>query len=484
MLGNIKLIPLILAGGSGSRLWPLSRKWHPKPLQKLMGEKTLLQNTMLRIQIEDILPPIVVCNREHQFLVAEQLRDIAIKAQIILESSARNTAPSIALGALQCLSEHSDALLLVMPADHTISDVHKFNQAIEAAIPSALRGNLVTFGVTPNYPETGYGYIQKGEILPQEAPQKKSAVFKVDRFLEKPSYESAKNYIATGNYLWNAGIFLFRASRYLDELALHAADILDNCRRALKQKQIAQENAIFIDTDPVIFNHCRSESIDYAVMEKTEHAAVVPLDAGWNDIGSWSSLMQLNEKDEAGNVVFGDVVKQQTENCYLHSSHRLVTTIGLKDHIVVETPDAVLVAHQDFSQEVKTLVNQLEKAGRAETNTHVKVHRPWGTYEVLVNAPGFKVKHICIKPHASLSLQMHQHRSEHWVVVVGTATVVNDEKTFLLQANESTFIPAGTKHRLANFTEQPLEIIEVQAGAYLGEDDIVRFEDHYGRLIG
>jgi mannose-1-phosphate guanylyltransferase / mannose-6-phosphate isomerase len=462
------LTPVILSGGSGTRLWPLSRELYPKQLLPLVGERTMLQETAQRLAGLGAAAPIVVCNESHRFLVAEQLRQLGEKPQaIILEPIGRNTAPAIALAALQAKPE---ALLLVLPADHVIRNVPAFQAAVQAAIPAASAGKLVTFGIVPTGPETGYGYIKKAAGNALASP--------IERFIEKPDRARAEAFLQEGGYFWNSGMFLFRADRYLAELTQHAADIATAARAALAS---AQPDLDFVRVDKAAFEACRSDSIDYAVMEKTSDAVVVALDAGWSDVGSWSALHEALTADAQGNVARGDVIAEDSSGCYFYSESRLVSAIGLKDHVVVETKDAVLVAPKDRVQDVKKLVTRLKEAGRYEHTLHREVYRPWGSYDSIDNGQRFQVKRLTIKPGAQLSLQLHHHRAEHWIVVSGTARITLGEKTFLLQENESTYIPIGEKHRIENPGAIPLHIIEVQSGSYLGEDDIVRFEDRYGR---
>jgi mannose-1-phosphate guanylyltransferase / mannose-6-phosphate isomerase len=463
------LTPVVLSGGAGTRLWPLSRELYPKQLLPLVGERTMLQDTVHRLQGLDTAPPIVVCNEAHRFLVAEQLRTLGSKARaIVLEPIGRNTAPAIAMAALQA---PPDALLLVLPADHVIRDVLAFQAAIRVALPVAEAGKLVTFGIVPNAPETGYGYIQRGKSFD-------SGAFAIERFVEKPDLARAEGFLKDGGFYWNSGMFLFRACRYQEELERYAPDIIASCREALAG---AKPDLDFVRVDPAAFEACRSDSIDYAVMEKTQDAVVVPLDAGWSDVGSWSSLQQALPADASGNVMRGDVLAEDSSGCYLYSESRLVSTVGLRNHVVIETKDAVLVAPKDRVQDVKKLVARLKSDGRYEHSVHREVYRPWGSYDSVDNGHRYQVKRLTIKPGAQLSLQLHHHRAEHWIVVSGTARVTCGEKTFLLEENQSTYIPIGEKHRIENPGKIPLHIIEVQSGSYLGEDDIVRFEDRYGR---
>lgn len=464
------LTPVILSGGSGTRLWPLSRELYPKQLLPLVGERTMLQDTVLRVSGLDTAAPIVVCNEAHRFLVAEQLRQLAISPQsIVLEPVGRNTAPAIALAALRAKSE---AVLLVLPADHVIRDTPAFHASVRAATSAAQNGKLVTFGIVPTAPETGYGYIR------QSGDAGGAGVRPIERFVEKPDAARAAAFIAEGGYFWNSGMFLFRADRYLSELQQHAPAILAAARAAL---EAATPDLDFVRVDKEAFEGCPSDSIDYAVMEKTRDAVVVPLDAGWSDVGSWAALHGALPCDADGNVAKGDVVVEDSSGCYFYAESRLISAVGLKDHVVVETKDAVLVAPRDRVQDVKRLVARLKAAGRSEHSLHREVYRPWGSYDSIDNGQRFQVKRLSIKPGAQLSLQLHHHRAEHWIVVSGTARITCGEKTFLLEENQSTYIPLGVKHRIENPGKVPLHIIEVQSGSYLGEDDIVRFEDRYGR---
>ncbi len=469
------IIPVVLAGGSGSRLWPLSRQLHPKQFISFNSadsadQQTLFQQSLSRLQgIEGLGAPIVVCNEEHRFLVAEQLRQLdIIGATILLEPFGRNTAPAVAMAALLAAP---DDCLLVLPADHVIRDVQELQRVISLGAQLAEAGHLVTFGIVANSPETGYGYIQCGEALDNQG-------FQVKRFVEKPALEIAKAYLASGDYYWNSGMFMFKAAGFLNELSKHAAHMLQVCRISSAGLQTDND---FTRIPADIFSTCPSDSIDYAVMEKTSQAAVIPLDANWNDLGAWNSLWEVAEKDADNNVLLGDVSCIDVHNSYIRSGSRLIAAIGLQDMIVVDTADAVLIASKDQVQSVKQIVQKLEMTNRAESLGHTLVYRPWGSYESLVLGDGFQVKHIRVKPGASLSLQMHHHRAEHWVVIQGTATVTCDDNVFDLQANESTFIPLGSKHRLQNRCADWVDLIEVQTGGYLGEDDIVRFDDVYGR---
>jgi mannose-1-phosphate guanylyltransferase/mannose-6-phosphate isomerase len=469
-------IPVILSGGSGSRLWPLSREMYPKQLLALTGPKTMLQDTLARVAgIHGAGAPIVICNEAHRFMVAEQMRALPISpAAIILEPVGRNTAPAVALAALQALKIDPLALLIVAPADHVIRDVKAFHRAAEVALAQAAAGKLVTFGIVAYAPETGYGYIRR-RTLPGEGARQ---AYPVAEFVEKPPLEVARRFVESGSYYWNSGIFVFQAARYIEELRHFAPDILTVATAALAA---ATTDLDFVRIDKAIFETSRSDSIDYAVMEKTRDAMVVPLDAGWSDVGSWSSLCDALPSDEQGNVLQGDVLVHDVQDCYVHSTSRLVAAVGMEDHVIVETKDAVLVAPKARVQEVRELVNLLKKAARTEFSLHREVFRPWGSYDSIDHGERFQVKHLSVKPGGVLSLQMHHHRAEHWVVVSGTARITCDDRVFTLSENESTYIPLGAKHRIENPGDQPLHIIEVQSGSYLGEDDIVRFEDSYGR---
>jgi len=468
------LIPLILSGGSGTRLWPVSRKNLPKQFLALAGKGTLFQQTIARTrQLPDLAAPIVVASEDHRFLAADQLLEAGIDdATIVLEPLARNTAPAIALGALQALERDANAVLLVLPADHLIGDTNAFVEAVKQALPLAAQGWLVTFGIRPDRPETGFGYIRRAEAIGSDG-------YRVEQFVEKPDLSTAEAYLADGSYDWNSGMFLFKASRYLEELAAHAPVMLAAVREA-HAKASADLDFVRIDRDA--FALVPDDSIDYAVMEKTQRATVIPVSCAWSDIGSWSALWLTGDKDAQGNLCEGDTMTVDTHNSLLRSHDRhLIATVGVDNLIVVTTPDATLVAHRDAAQDVKKIVEQLKAANRSEHSLHRVVHRPWGSYDSLEAGERFQVKRIVVKPSASLSLQKHHHRAEHWIVVSGTAEVTCDDKVFLLSENQSTYIPLGSKHRLRNPGKTPLELIEVQSGSYLGEDDIVRFDDVYGR---
>jgi len=474
--------PVIMAGGVGSRLWPVSRKLYPKQFVSFQpGSPSLFQQSLMRLQgLANIGPAIVVCNHEHRFLVAEQLRAIDLDydpadVTIILEPEGKNTAPAVALAALAAASEKhdqlDDATLLVLAADHVIGNIPAFHQAITQGALQADTGALVTFGIVPEKPETGYGYIRRGAIAGDG--------FRIDRFVEKPDLETAKDYLESGEYYWNSGMFMFTAPTYLTALKNHAGEILQVCEEAWQQcmddldfKRIAKE----------VFQRCPADSIDYAVMEHTRDGVMIPLDALWNDLGAWSALWEHGEGDAQGNVSQGDVILKDVSGSYIHAESRLVSVIGMEDAVVIETPDVVLVSAKDRVQEVKDIVDIIKQAGRPETDSHVRVYRPWGSYESLAYGNCFQVKRLRVNPGAALSLQLHHKRAEHWIVVEGTALVTVGEKEFVLLQNQSTYIPIGTKHRLENRETYELVLIEVQCGEYLGEDDIVRFDDVYGRL--
>lgn len=473
----MKLVPIVMAGGTGSRLWPLSRELFPKQFLKLDGSLTMLQATVQRLSGLACSNPMVICNEDHRFLVAEQLRELGKLTQnIILEPAGRNTAPAIALAAmtaLQTASEEEDPLLLVLAADHVIRDVTAFTAAVQQAISHADAGKLVTFGIVPSHPETGYGYIHRGEAL--------GAAYTVAQFVEKPDVATAEAYLQSGEYYWNSGMFLFRASRFLAELKQFRPDIYAACESAVGT---INPDLDFVRVDKEAFLACPSDSIDYAVMEKTRDGVVVPMAAGWSDVGSWSSLWDISEKDPNGNVVHGDVLQHNSQNNYVFAETSLVTTVGVQDLVIVQTKDAVLVADKAQVQDVKKIVESLKAAGRTEHHIHREVYRPWGKYDSIDKGERYQVKRITVKPGEKLSIQMHHHRAEHWIVVSGTAQVTNGDKTFLVTENESTYIPVGVIHALENPGKVSLEMIEVQSGSYLGEDDIVRFEDRYGRLEG
>jgi len=469
------LYPVILSGGSGSRLWPLSREHYPKPLLPLVSSRTLLQETACRLDpITDLGDAVYVCNEEHRFLVAEQVAQLGRSpSTIILEPQGRNTAPALTLAALYLVQQDPDAAMVVMPADHAMQQPSEFVEAAERGAVLAQEGALVTFGVVPDTAETGYGYIKRGAVMDS------GAAYEVASFVEKPDQQTAEQYLAEGGYYWNSGIFLMRADRWLDEIKQYRPDILAACRKALAQ---GSQDRDFFRVNQAAFLSCPAESIDYAVMEKTDRAVVVPIDAGWSDVGAWSSLWNVCPHDSDGNVIQGDVIAEDTHDALLLAQHRCLATVGMDNVIVVETADAVLVANKDKAQNVKEIVARLKAQSRAECKTHRQVYRPWGSYEGIDAGSRFQVKRLSVKPGAQLSLQMHHHRAEHWVVVKGTARVTCGDQVFNLHENESTYIPMGERHRLENPGNIPLEVIEIQSGSYLGEDDIVRFEDVYDRV--
>lgn len=477
----MNLQAVILCGGSGTRLWPLSREQHPKQLLALTGNESLLQATARRVDVKadtpsrKILAPIIVSNEAYRFITAEQLRQAGIPpSALILEPTGRNTAPALTLAALTAL-ESDDPVLLVMPADHVIDDLDAFRAAVSRGAAHAEAGKLVTFGIHPSHPETGFGYIRAGDSAAKDDGSRN-----ISAFVEKPDAATAKQYLASGDYLWNSGIFMIRASVWIAQLSITRMDIVDACRKAYSGRSRDHD---FLRVDADAFAACPADSIDYAVMEKLPAGLgiVIPLDAGWSDVGAWDALWQISEKDGNRNVLQGDVMAFSTCNTLAISQSRLVALVGISDTVVVETPDAVLVAHKNNMQQVKEVVTQLKRDKRSEADAHRKIHRPWGYYDSIDAGSRFQVKRIVVNPGASLSMQMHHHRAEHWIVVRGTARVTRGEEAFLLSENESTYIPLGTRHRLENPGKVPLEMIEVQSGAYLGEDDIVRFEDTYGR---
>jgi len=468
------IIPVILAGGSGTRLWPLSRECHPKQLLPLVNDKTMLQNTLLRVQsLKGISAPIVVCTEEHRFLVAEQVRAIGAAATIIIEPVGRDTAPAVAVAALEASRQEKDAILLVLPADHVIGKEGNFAEAVARGELCAADGHPVTFGIVPRSPHTGYGYIKKGEALGGED----SPVFAVDGFVEKPSLEKARQYLEEG-YLWNSGMFLFQATGFLATLKEFEPVMADCATRAYAART---HDLDFTRLDVAAFSASPANSVDYAVMERVRDSVVVPLDCAWSDVGSWEALWEIGEQDEKGNIFIGNVMAEDVSDSYIHAGDRLVAVIGLSNHIIVDTKDALLVAAKDRSQEVKAIVKRLKLEKREEVRLHKKVFRPWGSYECVDCGERFQVKRIMVNPGATLSLQRHFHRAEHWVVVKGTAQITNGDQAVILTENQSTYIQLGAKHRLQNPGTIPLEIIEIQTGSYLGEDDIERFEDMYGR---
>ncbi|MEB3901396.1 mannose-1-phosphate guanylyltransferase/mannose-6-phosphate isomerase [Pseudomonas putida] len=465
--------PIIMAGGYGSRLWPLSRELHPKQFIPLVSELSMLQETCQRLSGADIASPILICNEEHRFLAAEQLRQIGMEqSKIILEPVGRNTAPAIALAALELVSKYEDPILLVLAADHLITNVTAFHDSLNVALESAINNKLVVFGVTPTKPETGYGYIKQGVTTAEGG-------YVVEKFVEKPCFEKAKEYISDGNYFWNSGMFMFKAKKYLEVLTENRPEIVRSCQVALSN---GQQDLHFTRVEQDAFSRCPEDSIDYAVMENTKDGVMVPLTAGWCDVGSWTALWDIGEKDKGGNVIRGDVVSLGSKDCYINSDHRLITALGVSNLIIVETKDAILVADKSSAQSVKDLIAILKKDERDEHVAHREVYRPWGMYDSIDVGARYQVKRITVNPGAKLSVQMHHHRAEHWIVVSGTAKVTNGEKTYLVTENQSTFIPIGQVHALENPGVIPLELIEVQSGSYLGEDDIVRLEDKYGRI--
>lgn len=463
----MSILPVIMAGGAGTRLWPMSRASHPKQFLRLHGEHTMLQETVKRLSGLDILAPVTICNEEHRFFVAEQLREIDKLGAIILEPVGRNTAPAIALAAL---TAKDDPLLLVLAADHVIQDEAAFRTAVKQAIPLAEAGKLVTFGVTPSEPHTGFGYVKRGKDLGEG--------YEVNQFVEKPSLEMAQDYLSSGEYFWNSGMFLFKASVYLEELKKSRPDIFDKCSASVAE---ITADLDFMRISKKIFESCPAESIDYAVMEKTEQAVVVPMDVGWNDIGSWSSLWDVSEKDEYGNVAKGDVMLHESHNSFIRTDGKLVAAIGIDELVIIATKDVLLVANKNSDQDINIFTESLKSNSRDEWELSREVYRPWGKYDSIDKGARYQAKRITVKPGAKLSVQKHHHRAEHWVVVSGTARVMNGDKTFLLSENESTYIPIGAVHALENPGKVELEVIEVQTGTYLGEDDIVRLDDNYGR---
>ena len=470
----MQIVPVILSGGSGTRLWPLSRKQYPKQYLPLAGDNTMLQETILRLNgLENLTDPIIVCNADHRFLVAEQCQQIDIKnPTILLEPIGRNTAPAIAAAALQSIKDTNDAVLLVLSADHVIQDVEAFHQAINIASNQARSGKLATFGIVPTDANTGYGYIKSSK-------DNADGAYKVEEFVEKPDLQTAQSYLEQGNYLWNSGMFMFKIDTFISELTTHSPDIVKSVNNAINN---AEQDLDFIRLDKQAFESSPSDSIDYALMEKSDNVVVVPLDAQWNDIGDWSALYDIGTKDNNGNVIQGDVFTEETTNTYINANHHMVATIGVQDLVIVDTSNATLISTKDKAQEVKKIVEQLQHQDREERYYHRKVYRPWGWYESIEVDVHFQVKRLHVNPGAKLSLQMHYKRAEHWVVVSGVATAINGEDVLTLTEGESTYIPVGTTHSLENKTNEQLEIIEVQSGTYLGEDDIVRFEDIYGRV--
>ncbi|WAJ69371.1 mannose-1-phosphate guanylyltransferase/mannose-6-phosphate isomerase [Catenovulum adriaticum] len=465
-------LPIVMAGGTGSRLWPLSRSVYPKQFLSLTSDNTMLQDTVLRLAGSEHKAPLVICNEASRFMVAEQLRAInALQSPIILEPVGRNTAPAIALAALQAVADGSDPVLLVLAADHVIAQQAEFLKVITKAETLAEQGAMVTFGIVPSHAETGYGYIKRGN--------EQGDAYQVASFVEKPDLATATEYFNSGEYYWNSGMFMFKASRYLAELEKHQPQILAACKKAIGN---TASDLDFVRVDKAAFEACPDDSIDYAVMEKTGSAVVIPLDAQWSDVGSWSALWDVNNKDQNGNAAKGDTILHDTNNCLVQGGDRLVATVGVEDLVIVDTKDALLVAAKDKVQNVKQIVSKLKNDQRSEHEFHREVYRPWGKYDSIDNGERYQVKRITVKPGAKLSVQMHHHRAEHWIVVSGTAKVTNGDKDILLTENQSTYIPVGVIHALENPGKVDLELIEVQSGSYLGEDDIVRFEDKYGRV--
>ncbi|MGK0703529.1 mannose-1-phosphate guanyltransferase [Yokenella regensburgei] len=478
-MSQAQLYPVVMAGGSGSRLWPLSRVLYPKQFLCLKGDLTMLQATIHRLNGVQCESPVVICNEQHRFIVAEQLRKLnKLTENIILEPAGRNTAPAIALAAMAAVrqSPDTDPLMLVLAADHVIQDEEAFRRAVLDAIPHAESGKLVTFGIVPTLPETGYGYIRRGEAVSTEQD---TQAFQVAQFVEKPNLDTAQAYVASGEYYWNSGMFLFRAGRYLEELNKFRPDIYGACEQAMA---VVDPDLDFIRVDEAAFLACPEESVDYAVMERTADAVVVPMDAGWSDVGSWSSLWEISHHTAEGNVHHGDVISHKTENSYVYAESGLVTTVGVKDLVVVQTKDAVLIADRHAVQDVKKVVERIKADGRHEHHIHREVYRPWGKYDSIDAGDRYQVKRITVKPGEGLSLQMHHHRAEHWIVVAGTAKVTINDDITLLGENESVYIPLGATHCLENPGKIPLDLIEVRSGSYLEEDDVVRFADRYGRV--
>lgn len=472
---SLSLIPIILSGGSGTRLWPMSRKLYPKQFIPLSDNKSLFHSTVERVlglkHVDDLL---VVCNEEHRFMAAEQLRQSgADKSDILLEPTGRNTAPAITVAAFHALNKSINAYILVLPADHIISNLDKFQYSIDTALKIS-DDKLITFGVVPTRAETGFGYIK----FNKDQKIDNLSAYSVDQFIEKPDYRTAEQYLNDGCYMWNSGMFMFRADVFLNEVKSIQPEIYNTCKQAYDK---SEKDLDFIRLNKELFSYVPNASIDYAIMEKTNKAAIVPLESRWSDVGSWHALWESLEKDSNDNATYGDVVLQDCSGSYVHANNRLVAAVGVKDQVIIETSDAVLVAPRERSQEVKDIVELLKKNKRMETNIHPKVYRPWGAYETIDIEERFQVKRITVNPRQVLSLQMHHHRAEHWIVVKGTAKVTRGKDEYLLSENESTYIPIGTKHRLENPGMIPLELIEVQSGTYLGEDDITRFEDLYGR---
>ncbi|MDF7681381.1 mannose-1-phosphate guanylyltransferase/mannose-6-phosphate isomerase [Enterobacteriaceae bacterium ESL0689] len=469
------LLPVIMAGGTGSRLWPMSRELYPKQFLRLYGKQSMLQETVLRLDGINVREPVVICNQDHRFLVAEQLRQInKLSHNIILEPVGRNTAPAIALAALNAIKNGDNPILLVLAADHIINNKPEFQKAVKSALKFAEHGQLVTFGIVPTVAETGYGYIHRG----QQETINNNVAYKVNRFVEKPNKETAQSYVASGEYYWNSGMFMFCAKRYLEELEKFRPDILDACKAAICGYKDGED---FINIDHDIFITCPDESVDYAVMEKTTDAVVVGLNADWSDVGSWSALWEVSVKDKNNNVLTGDTFLYDSSDCYINTDEKLVAAIGINNLVIINTKDAVLVVNKDQVQDVKKVVEYLKTNHRSEYKRHREIYRPWGHCDVIVQAERFNVNRITVKPGAAFSMQMHYHRTEHWIILSGTCEVTIKDQTFLLTENQSTFIPIGAQHRLENPGKIPLELLEIQSGSYLGDDDIIRIKDQYGR---
>ncbi|HEX4293090.1 MAG TPA: mannose-1-phosphate guanylyltransferase/mannose-6-phosphate isomerase [Rhizomicrobium sp.] len=474
MTTNDKIYPVILSGGTGTRLWPLSRAALPKQLLALHGKRTMIQETVLRAALPGAAAPLLLCSEAHRFLVAEQMQEIGVSPRaIVLEPVGRNTAPAAAVAALMTAEEDPQGVIVLLPSDHVVGDAKAFADAVAVAAGAAREGHIVTFGMAPSAPETGYGYVHRGAHL-----EKLDGAYRVQRFVEKPDAETAKTYLADGGYFWNSGMFVFRSDVVIEDLRLHAPDVLAAARDALAK---AKRDLDFVRLDSDAFAGAPNISIDYALMEKTDRAAIVPCDIGWSDVGAWSALWGIRDQDAQSNVLHGDVIVHDSTGSYVHSEKRLTALVGVRDLVVIATDDAILVADKSRTQDVKAIVDRLKSENRSEHTEHKRVFRPWGSYETVDIGDRFQVKHIMVRPGGRLSLQMHHHRAEHWVVVEGTARVTVGDKVSMLKENESTFIPLGEKHRLENPSDKPLRLIEVQSGGYLGEDDIVRFEDVYGR---